>query len=214
MNRLPVSEGCVRATSNNNNNNNSNHYHPPLPATHAGLAARHVVARIRSYNQRHSTFRLAQPRGLCLPRGSLLLCKPSRRAKLSQAGRWENKWWGTGYCSRAKPTHSWGSAQQSSKVRQTWWHPLAGRLIQLRMWSFGEWAAKQAASKVKAYFCPSAASWDVTDIETFYSVKSNRRQQQQRPLLSAETRKLSMKVFFFFFIIKQVNNPPWLLWKS
>lgn len=93
MNRLPVSEGCVRAASNNNNPPPpTNHHPPPLPAAHACLAARHVATSIRSYNQRRSTFRLAQPRGLRLPRGSS--CKPSRGAKLSQAGRWENKWEG------------------------------------------------------------------------------------------------------------------------
>lgn len=58
------------------------HLPPPLPAAHTRLAGRHVTARIRSYNQTHSTFRLAQPQGLPLSRHSPVHYKPLGEAKL------------------------------------------------------------------------------------------------------------------------------------
>lgn len=66
LDRLPVSEGCVRATSNSKRPPTQPALPPPPPpppAAHACLASRQNAVRIRLDNQRRSTFRLAQPQG-------------------------------------------------------------------------------------------------------------------------------------------------------
>lgn len=120
LDRLPVSEGCVRATSNSKRPPTQPALPPPPPpppAAHACLASRQNAVRIRLDNQRRSTFRLAQPQGpLFLLTAALQSAAVKPKSESSRTG--EKKKSVRRFAAAGTNPHSPGSSEQRSEVNE------------------------------------------------------------------------------------------------